>query len=277
MTQPLLNGRYRLLSELGRGGMATVYLGVDVPTGREVAVKVLQGALSPSRRERFLREGEVLGALRHPGIVAIHDAGEFQGRPYLVMELVRGARELSDAWKGQGLEQRVHWLIEVGNALGAAHAAGVVHRDVKPSNVLIDHEGRVRLTDFGVAVADDQERMTRTGQLVGTPHWMAPEVFEGADTASASSDVWSLGVLLYEALTDRLPFSGDTIHQLMANLAHGYVTPRTLSREVPRDLETVCMCALAANPADRYQSVPELQKAIRTGGVATQPSSWFRP
>ena len=252
MGEQVLDGRYRLLGEIGRGGMATVYRGVDLTSGRDVAIKVLLGALSPKRRERFLREGQVLGALRHAGIVAIHNAGEFQGRPYLVMELVHGARELADAWKGHGLEQRVAWLIEVGNALGAAHDAGVVHRDVKPSNVLIDRDGRARLTDFGVAVAGDQERLTRTGQLVGTPHWMAPEVFQGADSASPRSDVWSLGVLLYEALTNRLPFEGDTIHQLMGNLAHGYVTPRTLSREIPRDLETVCMCALSANPARRY-------------------------
>jgi TPR repeat protein len=241
----------------------------DQRTGREVALKLVMGALDRTRRERFQREAEVTGALSHPGIVRVHTAGIGPGeRPYIAYELVDGAgldRVLEDAPRGRRLEL----VRDVARALGHAHARGIVHRDVKPENVLVDREGRVRVADFGLAAASDLERLTRSGTIVGTPSYMAPEQITGERGAVGPwSDVWSLGVLLYLALTDALPFAAENLVTLSMQIAtKDPEAPRSVDPTIPRDVEAVCLKALSRAPATRYQDgealAADLDRALR--------------
>ena len=181
-------GPYRVVGELGRGGMGAVFRAVD-QGGREVALKLATGAMDATRRERFLREGQLAARLDHPGIVQVHAAGEHGGRPWLAYELVRDARPIEEAFPERTWVERVELIVEVCQALAAAHAAGVVHRDIKPDNVLIDGEGRVRIADFGLATAGDLDRLTLSGIVVGTPLFLSPEAFAGEGTRSPTFDV----------------------------------------------------------------------------------------
>jgi serine/threonine protein kinase len=173
-------GPFTLLAPLGRGAMGAVWRARDRRTGQEVALKLAHGALDEVRRERFLREGRIAAALSHPGLVAIRDVGEVPagqpgaGAPYVAYELVEGARTLDAALAGAPLRRRVELVRDAARALGAAHARGVVHRDVKPQNVLVDGQGRARVADFGLALGSDLERLTRTGAMVGTPPTWRP-------------------------------------------------------------------------------------------------------
>lgn len=230
--------------------MGKVYLARDERAGREVALKLLTGAGAASRR-RFQREGELAGRLQHPGIVQVHTAGEHGPYRYLVCELVPGARPLDQAWSAAGLRQRVAWIREAALALGHAHQLGIVHRDVKPANLLVDGQGALRVADFGVAAAADLERLTQTGAAVGTPTHMSPEQLNGAQ-ATPAADVWGLGVVLYQALTDQLPFVGHTWMQLVEAIQQGPTPPASSGgSEVPRRLEQICMQALAPDPERR--------------------------
>ena len=170
-------------------------------------------------RQRLEREAQLVGALEHPGIVRLHGAGALPGTAFLLYELVPNARPLSAAWDALGIEERVELIAAVAEAVGYAHARGVVHRDLKPDNVLVDGAGRPRVIDFGLATHEDLERVTQSGAWLGTPSYMAPEQF-GAERAlqRPQVDVWSLGVMLYEALTERLPFHAATVLELFALL-----------------------------------------------------------
>lgn len=250
----ICDGRYRLLELLGRGGGGCVYRAREETTGREVALKLVHSARTNARRrERLLREGRASAALRHPGIVRIHDCGEHQGIPFLVYELVPGGRNLADAFAQWDRPARVALVLGVAEALAHAHAQGILHRDIKPENVLLDPSGRARLTDFGLALDPDSQRLTRTGELVGTPNTMAPEQFAASRAPpSPRTDVWALGVLLYEALCGRPPFRGETLVELVTAVAQqDPLPPRRLDRTVPRALERLCLRALAKDPARR--------------------------
>ncbi|RMG07679.1 MAG: hypothetical protein D6731_23350 [Planctomycetota bacterium] len=245
-------GRFEVRGSLGRGAMGTVYRARDPRTGREVALKLL-GCAGGVRAERFRREAEIAASLDHPGLVRVHEVGEAEGRPFIVYALVEGARPLSEAFRELDRTARCRALVEAARALGHAHARGVVHRDVKGENVLFDAEGRVHVTDFGIAAATSLERLTVSGALVGTPSCMAPEQIEGRREAlSPATDVWALGVLLYEALTGELPFAGHSLQELAgAILRAAPPPPRRLDPTVPRALDAVCRRALAREPARR--------------------------
>ncbi len=268
-------GPYVVRGVVGRGAMGMVLRGYDPAVGREVAIKLLLAAADPAQRARFAREGRLVAALDHPGIVRIHSAGELpDGRPYLAFELVEGARTLADALRELPRLERLRVVVEVARALGHAHARGVVHRDLKPENVLLDAAGHARLADFGVAIAGDQERLTRTGALVGTPLYMAPEQLgHRTGEVGPAVDVWALGVLLYEALTDALPFQGTSLPELVAAIARARPTPpRGLDRSVPAGVEAVCLRALRADPAARYPDgsafADDLERALVGGRPA---------
>ncbi|MGE0713586.1 MAG: SUMF1/EgtB/PvdO family nonheme iron enzyme [Planctomycetota bacterium] len=267
-------GGYQVEGELGRGAMGVVYRARD-ESGRLVALKVVQGALEPPQRERFQREGELTARLRHPQILTVHAAGEDQGRPWLAYELVEGAQTLDEAFAQRDLRERVALVRDLARALGVAHAQGVVHRDVKPDNVLVDAAGRLRVADFGLACAEDLDRMTRSGVAVGTPLYMAPERFRGEDErGSPRVDVWSVGVILYEALTGRLPFEAVDIVSLLAALKRPPAPPRRLDPAVPRGLEQVCLRALALDPARRHPDAAALADdldAFLAGGGRAAP------
>ncbi len=247
--------RFTGLEPLGRGGMGLVVRAREAATGREVAVKLLlDGASSVDRLARFQREAALTARVRHPGVVAIHAADAVDGLAYLVLELVPGARPLDVAWASAPLRRRVAWLRDAARALGAAHAVGVAHRDVKPGNLLVDAEGALRVTDFGLAAAADLEALTRTGAIVGTPAYMAPEQVDRRDGApGATADVWALGVVLYEALTGRHPFEAPDLLALIGRILTAEPTPaREVEPTAPADLEAVCRRCLARRPVDRY-------------------------
>ena len=252
----VLDGRYELLSLLGRGGMGDVWKARDLGAGREVALKLLRtDQRDRDALARFAREGEASAALVHPGIVRVHAAGVAAERAYLVYELVEGARTLGDVLPQADLRRRVELLRDAARGLAHAHAQGVVHRDVKPENVLIDPQGRVRVADFGLALLPGRERLTHSGTLMGTPSFMAPEQAAGErERISPASDVWSLGVMLYEALTDALPYRGETLIAIVARLTSGRPPrpPRELNPAAPAELEAVCLRALAHDPAQRH-------------------------
>ena len=259
--------RFELRGLLGRGGMGRVLRAFDRASGREVALKLMPLAgRDATQLERFRREGEVTARLDHPGIVRVHSAGLLGREAYLAYELVEGARALDEAWEGQPRARRVGMVLEAARALAHAHERGVVHRDVKPGNVLVDGQGRVRVTDFGLARATGLTPLTREGALMGTPFWLAPEGFHGRPV-STSADVWALGVMLYQALTDALPFNGSTMAELGAKItSQRPLPPRELDPGVPAPLEAVCLLALekeaARRPADAGAFAALLEDAL---------------
>ncbi|MBI2930728.1 MAG: protein kinase [Planctomycetes bacterium] len=269
----LASERYELLEELGRGGMGVVYRARDRTLGREVAVKVLRcdGEAKPHLLARMMREAQVVAALEHPNIVRIHDVLENA----LVMEYVRG-RPLE--LKELALKERLKVLEDVARAIHAAHERGIVHRDLKPGNVLREETGRVVVMDFGLAhLAEARSRLTRSGAVMGTPLYMAPEQIRG-ERVDGRADVYSLGVMLYEALAGRVPFTGSTVAELYVKVLARNAPPLT---GVPRDLVTVCGRALAKDPRDRYQTAAALAEDLasyRTGrSIAMRPmSTWTR-
>ncbi|MGE0713185.1 MAG: serine/threonine-protein kinase [Planctomycetota bacterium] len=256
--------RYELLGELGRGGVGVVYRARDREGDREVALKVLLEPLQGARLERFRREGEVTAQLRHVGIVRVHDAGLREGRAFIAYELVEGARPLDEVLPELPLERRVALVRDAARALGHAHAQGVVHRDVKPENLLIDAAGALRVADFGLAHVEGEERLTRTGAWVGTPITMAPEQLGGSGGAiGPPTDVWALGVVLYLCLTDELPFCGDSLAELASRIAAANPSPpRALAPSLAPALEQVCLRALRRDPAERFPDGEALARAL---------------
>ncbi len=210
----VLSGRYRLESKLGSGGMSTVYLARDETLERLVAVKLLHREISdqPDQLERFRREARSVAQVSHPNVVAVIDAGEDSGYPYIVFEYVSGEtlKQRIDRMGRLPLDEAAAYAIEIGRGLSAAHARKLVHRDVKPQNVLIDPEGRAKVTDFGIARSLESDGLTKTGRVLGTTDYVSPEQAMGQDVDSRS-DIYSLGVLLYEMLTGKPPFEADSL------------------------------------------------------------------
>jgi serine/threonine protein kinase/formylglycine-generating enzyme required for sulfatase activity len=260
-----LAGRYDLLEVLGRGGMGIVYRARDREAERDVALKLLLESEQGAGLERFWREGQVTASLEHPGIVRIHSAGRAHGRPYLAYELVEGGRTLAEVFAERGLLERVALVRDAAEALGHAHTQGVVHRDVKPENVLVDSEGRVRVADFGLALVGGLERLTRTGALLGTPSYMAPEQIapDKAHAVGPATDVWALGAMLYEALTGRLPFPAADLVTLAGQVLSGRVSaPRKHAPEVGSALEATCLRALSLEIQDRHADAGVFANAL---------------
>src|SRR4029077_16005670 len=207
-----LNGRYRLEARIGAGGMSTVYRALDETLQRQVAIKLMnrEVATDSDQLERFRREARAVAQLSHPHIVGVIDAGEDEGRPYIVFEYVEG-ETLKERIRRTGrlpTTEAVAYAIEIARALGAAHARHIVHRDVKPQNVLIDEEGSAKVTDFGIARSLDEEGLTADGRVLGTTDYVSPEQALGHDV-NGQSDIYSLGVVLYEMLVGDVPFHGE--------------------------------------------------------------------
>src|SRR5579864_2444213 len=264
-----LGNRYRLISEIARGGMAAVWRAEDTLLDRQVAVKLLhpQFATDPEFLERFRREARAAARLSHPNIVPIYDVGEDNGIPYIVMELVEGGN-LKDRIRAAAPLADAE-IRAIGAALAAtldyAHQKGLIHRDVKPQNVLLGEDGRPRLTDFGIAQAMASSGLTRTGAVMGSVHYIAPELVRGR-TASPQSDIYSLGAVLYEMATGRVPFQGET--DLSVALAHVEETPappRALNSRLAPDLEASILRALSKAPDLRFGSAAAFAEALRSG------------
>jgi tetratricopeptide (TPR) repeat protein len=260
----VLRDRYRLDSELGRGGMGTVYRATDLELQREVAVKILSAANhTADGRERLIREARAAAALNHPHIVTIHDVGEAGGLPFLVMELVAGPR-LSQA-KPTDLARVVDIAVQICAALEHAHANAIVHRDLKPDNVLLSgtsQSGTVKLADLGLALPASAARISRAGVIVGTAAYMAPEQALG-QPVDGRSDLYALGVLLYELTTGRVPFTGNDPLTVVSQHVHApVVPPRVLRPDLPRALETIIVRLLAKDPAQRFASATDTRAAL---------------
>ncbi len=260
----ILRERYRLDSELGRGGMGTVYRATDLELQREVAVKVLSAAYQNSdARERLIREARAAAALNHPHIVTIHDVGEYSGFPFLVMELVSGPR-LSQA-RPNDFSRVVAIATQICDALEHAHNNEIVHRDLKPDNVLLSGTGditNVKLADLGLALPAYAARISRAGIIVGTAAYMAPEQALG-QTIDGRADLYALGVLLYELTTGRVPFTGDDPLTIVSQHVHApVVPPRVLRSDIPTGLETIIVRLLAKDPAQRFSSAAETRAAL---------------
>jgi serine/threonine-protein kinase len=277
-----LSGRYRLQRLIATGGMGQVWEAVDSRLGRRVAIKVLKQEYSsdPEFIERFRAEARTVAMLNHPGIAAVHDYGETEmdgeGRTaYLVMELVNG-EPLNSVIKRTGrlsLRHALDMLEQTGRAMQVAHAAGLVHRDVKPGNILITPTGQVKLTDFGIAKAVDAAPVTQTGMVMGTAQYIAPEQALGED-ATAASDVYSLGVVGYEAVSGKRPFTGDGA--LTVAMKHIKEQPAPLPPDLPPNVRELIEITLVKNPGMRYRSggqFADAVAAVRSGRRPPRPNS----
>jgi eukaryotic-like serine/threonine-protein kinase len=262
--------RFRLDSRIATGGMGEVWRATDTTLGRVVAVKLLKTEYADDEmfRTRFASEAQHAAALHHPGVAAVYDFGEAAPtdgggpRPYLVMELVDGQPLSALIRPGQPLDPEVtrDLMAQAGDAIGAAHDAGIIHRDVKPGNLIVTPDRRVKITDFGIARATEGMAMTQTGQVMGTPQYLSPEQAQGG-RATPASDVYSLGVVTFECLTSRRPFAGET--PVATALAHLREPVPPLPASVPSDLAAVVTRALAKDPADRFPDATAYAAALR--------------
>ncbi len=264
--QTIVDGRYRVLSRIGSGGMADVYLAEDLLLGRQLAVKVLHRHFAEDQEfvERFRREASSAAGLSHPNIVGIFDRGEWDGTYYIAMEYVPG-QSLKTLVRDHGALDPVTAIDIATQILAAArfaHARGVIHRDLKPHNVILDEEGRARVTDFGIARAGASD-MTLTGSIMGTAQYLSPEQAQG-HAVSARSDLYAIGVILYELLTGVVPFDGDSAVAIaFKQVSAEPKPPSAVNQNVPVFLDEIVLRALAKDPAARYSDADELIAALQ--------------
>ena len=278
----VVDGRYRVLRKIGSGGMADVWLAEDAHLQRQVALKVLHSRFAQDREfvERFRREAESAAGLHHPNVVAVFDRGEVDGTYYIAMQYLEGRslKQLIDL--GLTPEQSVYLIRQVLEGARFAHRHGVVHRDLKPHNVIVDDEGKAVVTDFGIARAGVSE-ITQTGSVMGTPHYLSPEQAQGEEVTPVS-DLYSIGVILYEALAGRVPFEGESaVAVAMKQVSQAPQRPSSINPDVSPALDSVVMRALEKSPGDRFQNadafIAALDNALKAGDELRGGTAAFAP
>ena len=278
----VVDGRYRVLRKIGSGGMADVWLAEDSHLQRQVALKVLHSRFAQDREfvERFRREAESAASLHHPNVVAVFDRGDVDGTYYIAMQYLQGRslKQLIDI--GLTPAQSVYLIRQVLEGARFAHRNGVVHRDLKPHNVIVDDEGKAVVTDFGIARAGVSE-ITQTGSVMGTPHYLSPEQAQGEEVTPVS-DLYSIGVILYEALAGRVPFEGESaVAVAMKQVSQAPQRPSSINPEVSPALDAVVMRALEKSPGDRFQSadafIAALDNALKAGDELSGGTAAFAP
>src|SRR5947209_3215739 len=288
-TGTVIDGRYRVKTRIGSGGMADVYCAVDEQLGRDVALKLLHRRFAEDREfvERFRREASSAAGLQHPNVVGVYDRGEWDGTSYIAMEHLEG-RTLKQVIADEApLDpiRAIDLVVQLLRAARFAHKRGVIHRDLKPQNVIVDPESRAKVTDFGIARAGASD-MTQTGSIMGTAQYLSPEQAQGLPVDDRS-DLYSVGVVLYEMLTGRVPFDGDSAVSIaLKQVAEPPRPPRELNPSIPPELEAVVLRAIAKDPAHRFQDADEMitvldrvrgHIAAGVAGGVVQPTTAFQP
>lgn len=268
----LLSERYRIKKTVGGGGMANVYLAHDTILKRDVAIKVLRPefANDPEFIERFDREAQAATSLSHPNIVNIYDVGEEENILYMVMEYIDGLtlKEYIQEKGPQEVEAAIGIMKQLTDAIAQAHVNGLIHRDIKPQNILVDDYGNVKVTDFGIAIALSATSLTQTNSILGSVHYLSPEQARGG-MATKKSDIYSLGIVFYELLTGKLPFSGQSpISIALKHLQDDTPSVRLWNESIPQSVENIVFKAMAKDPFHRYESVYEMEEAL---GMALDP------
>jgi len=275
-------GRYVIVEEIGQGAMGVVYKAVDPLIDRTVAIKTINLDLSKEElanfEKRFQREVQSAGKLNHPNIVTVYDVGRTEGVAYMAMEFLEGKelREILDSGVVLPIEKVVHIATQVAEGLGFAHEHGIVHRDVKPSNVMVLKNGLVKITDFGIAQMSSATR-TISGMVMGSPKYMSPEQVVG-QTVDGRSDIFSLGVMLYEMLTGKTPFAGDNISAIMYQILNDEpIPPKTFNQGIPEAINFIVLKALAKHPDKRYQNAKEMARDLKRYKSLELPAPGHEP
>lgn len=263
-----VNDRYEIIKSIGEGGMANVYLAKDTILDRNVAIKVLRGDLAGDEKfvRRFQREALSASSLSHPNIVEIYDVGEDSGDYFIVMEYVKGLT-LKQLIKKRGkltVSEVIDIMLQITSAMGVAHDSLIIHRDLKPQNILIEDDGGIKITDFGIAMALNATQLTQTNSAMGSVHYFSPEQANGKG-ASLKSDIYSLGIMMYELLTGTLPFKGDTAVEIaLKHLKEPMPSIRDVLPDIPQSVENVIITATSKNPKNRYNNANEMHNDLMT-------------
>ena len=263
-----INDRYQIIRSIGEGGMANVYLAHDMILDRDVAVKILRGDLADDEKfvRRFQREAIAASSLSHPNIVEMYDVGEDNGKYYIVMEYVEG-KTLKSLIKKRGaltLPEVIDIMQQLTSAISCAHDSNIIHRDIKPQNVLIKEDGIVKITDFGIAMALNSNELTQTNSVMGSVHYLPPEQANGKG-ATLKSDIYSLGIVMFELLTGKLPFRGENAVEIaIKQMKNQIPSVCSINENIPQSVENVILKACAKNPKNRYNTVKEMYADIET-------------
>jgi serine/threonine protein kinase len=263
-----ISDRYQIIKSIGEGGMANVYLAYDTILDRNVAVKVLRGDLANDEKfvRRFQREALSASSLSNPNIVEVYDVGEDNGEYYIVMEYVEG-KHLKALLKKRGkltVPEVIDIALQITNGLSVAHDSYIIHRDIKPQNILILENGLIKITDFGIAVAMNATQLTQTNSVMGSVHYLPPEQASGKG-ATLQSDIYSIGILMYELLTGKLPFRGDNAVEIaLKHLKEPMPSIRDELPDIPQSVENIILRATAKNPKNRYSDAREMHEDLKT-------------
>ena len=263
----IIGGRYKIVKSIGEGGMANVYLAEDTILDRKVAIKVLRGDLADDEKfiRRFQREAQSVANLSHPNIVEVYDVEEEEGQHYIVMEYIEG-KTLKQLLQKRGaltLSEVIDIMLQLTDGLAHAHEAYIIHRDIKPQNIMIQDDGLVKITDFGIAMALNATQLTQTNSVMGSVHYLPPEQANGKGS-TIKSDIYSLGILMYELLTGSVPFKGDNAVEIaLKHLKERIPSIRRQNPTIPQSVENIVLKATAKNPKNRYDSVRKMNSDLK--------------